>query len=147
MIQLKNLFIVIYQNVVMKKSYLLLILIIISLLLVAGCTSNSAKHDTATITSKEQKNIQPTQVTTPPTVKITTIPTPKYTAVSTPIKTNVPTPEKTAVPTVKRTTAPTNKNYQQSSSNDAVSCPAGKCWVNPYTKKDGTEVRGYCRKC
>jgi hypothetical protein len=27
----------------------------------------------------------------------------------------------------------------------AMSCPAGKTYVNGYTKKDGTKVAGYCR--
>lgn len=26
------------------------------------------------------------------------------------------------------------------------SCPAGQTWVHGYTKKDGTKVKGYCRK-
>jgi len=26
-------------------------------------------------------------------------------------------------------------------------CPAGKCWVRDYCRKDGTHVNGYCRKC
>lgn len=26
------------------------------------------------------------------------------------------------------------------------SCPAGQTWVHGYKKKDGTKVKGYCRK-
>jgi hypothetical protein len=32
-------------------------------------------------------------------------------------------------------------------SSSGGSCPTGKCWVNSYTRKDGTHVNGYCRKC
>jgi hypothetical protein len=27
------------------------------------------------------------------------------------------------------------------------SCSGGKCWVNGYTRSDGTKVKGYCRQC
>lgn len=31
------------------------------------------------------------------------------------------------------------------SSKTTTSCPTGKTWVKPYTKKDGTKVKGYCK--
>jgi tRNA A37 threonylcarbamoyladenosine modification protein TsaB len=27
-----------------------------------------------------------------------------------------------------------------------MTCPKGQTYVKPYTKKDGTKVKGYCRK-
>ena len=29
---------------------------------------------------------------------------------------------------------------------DSDQCPAGEYWVDPYTRSDGVEVRGHCRK-
>jgi len=53
----------------------------------------------------------------------------------------------TEVPTTQITALPTPKYTQQVSDSSSGSCPVGKCWVNSYTRKDGTKVQGYCRKC
>ena len=76
-----------------------------------------------------------------PTPKVTKAPTPAPKVTSTPI------PRITRSPTPEVISTPSGKYYEQNPNNDAVTCPPGKCWVNPYTKKDGTHVRGYCRKC
>jgi|GEM_PF-6341168 len=36
---------------------------------------------------------------------------------------------------------------KKSSSGGSSICPAGKCYVNGYTTKKGTKVKGYCRRC
>jgi len=146
----------------MKKNWVLLI-VFIALVLIAGCIGNNSKSDNKAVISTEQKAIQTPHITasqTPiitsnpttiititPTPRVTSTPTSKITSIPTPRVTSTPLPRKTSTPTPKVTKTPSNTNYAQTSSNDAVSCPAGKCWVNPYTKKDGTKVRGYCRKC
>lgn len=33
----------------------------------------------------------------------------------------------------------------QKGSSMSMHCAKGKKWVKPYTKKDGTKVKGYCR--
>jgi hypothetical protein len=127
----------------------------IILVLAAGCTWNNSKKETTATTINEQKEVQGYQTAVIITPKITSTPTPRETSTPTAKITSTPTPRETSTPTAKITSKPTPRvtstpsktNYAQSSSNDAVSCPAGKCWVNPYTKKDGTKVRGYCRKC
>jgi len=123
----------------MKKSVPIIILLMIILVLAAGCTWNNSKKETTATTINEQKEVQGYQTAVIITPKITSTPTPR--------ETSTPTAKITSKPTPRVTSTPSKTNYAQSSSNDAVSCPAGKCWVNPYTKKDGTKVRGYCRKC
>jgi hypothetical protein len=38
------------------------------------------------------------------------------------------------------------KAAMSSSMMKPMTCPKGQTWVKPYTKKDGTKVKGYCRK-
>ena len=119
----------------MNKLFPFLVTILICLIFLAGCTGNNSKKVNTEIISKEPD--QPLQVTTVPTSQITTISTSKITT--------EPTSQKTTIPTSKITITPTYT--QQPSKSNSESCPVGKCWVNSYTKKDGTKVRGYCRKC
>jgi hypothetical protein len=138
----------------MKRIWVLLIFLFV-IILIAGCIDNNSKNKpTETISNEEQgiHTYQTTAATTPiitstPTLKVTSIPTPIKTSTPTLKVTSMPTPIKTSTPTPKVTNTQSNTYNKQSSSNDAVSCPPGKCWVNPYTKKDGTNVKGYCRKC
>jgi hypothetical protein len=131
----------------MRKLFVLLILVLISFSLFAGCTGNNSKNGNVAPIQKEQTKIQTPQITALPTTQATTLSTTQITSIPTTKITTLPTTRITAVPTTRITAVPTNQNNHQTSSNDAVSCPAGKCWVNPYTKKDGTAVKGYCRKC
>jgi hypothetical protein len=41
--------------------------------------------------------------------------------------------------------ADTMSKGSMASSKTTTSCPTGKTWVKPYTKKDGTKVKGYCK--
>jgi hypothetical protein len=63
--------------------------------------------------------------------------------------TNIPTQTQSVKP---QTTLPTQAHTSSSistegSPDNSGKCPTGKCWVDPYTRKDGTKVSGYCRKC
>ena len=122
----------------MKRIWVLLIFLFV-IILIAGCIDNNSKNKPTETISNEEQGIHTYQTTAATTPIITSTPTLKVTSIPTPIKTSTPTP--------KVTNTQSNTYNKQSSSNDAVSCPPGKCWVNPYTKKDGTNVKGYCRKC
>lgn len=74
-----------------------------------------------------------------PTPVVTYQPVKTPTSPSTPAVTYQPTKTPTARPTIQKTPTPHTVSFD--------TCPPGKCWVNPYTRKDGTQVRGYCRKC
>jgi len=37
-------------------------------------------------------------------------------------------------------------SMSSSSMKTSTTCPKGETWVKPYTKADGTKVKGYCRK-
>ena len=39
-----------------------------------------------------------------------------------------------------------SSSHMMSSTKMTHSCPKGETWVHGYTKKDGTKVKGYCRK-